>query len=308
MQDCALFWLSTSDEYIPDRVDQTRGTRKLPSWRGPTELMRLQNPYMMHVLITCTAMHDRYLAAQSHLERTPKESYHWAMALQLFNQEISRDFRVCDRDAIWMAAALLSWIAHFAVETQDPEEVWPLSPSTTSGIPWFPVQKGLRVIWQMSDPHRPDGLFAMQLARMNVSDEERCLGIPPPRSGIDGIPQTDLIEMCELDEWSDATNNPYHTAVRTLSGLLCSPSPNPNSIRFLAFVNTTEPDFEDMLRQRDPRSLLLMAIWYGLIPKSAWWISLRASLECRAIYIYLDRYHANDPHIQKVLAPIREMD
>lgn len=48
-------------------------------------------------------MHDRYLAGQSHIKRTTLESYHWAMASQLFNRELSEKSATYDRDAVWMA-------------------------------------------------------------------------------------------------------------------------------------------------------------------------------------------------------------
>ena len=241
-------------------------------------------------------MHDRYLGGQSHMKRTKFESYHWAMSAQLFNYEISQHSRAYDRDAMWMAAALMNWIVLYAVETKNPEEVWPLSP-TISDIPWFPTQKGLRTIWQLAGPDRANSV----IFKPANDRDERCLGLPPPEPGIDGIP-TALVALCGLDESSNPENNPYHTAVRAISTLLGNPSARPDSLKFLGFVNTIDDKFEAMLRQRDPRSFLLMSIWYGLVPKSAWWISLRASLERRALCIYLDRYHANAPLIHSVLA------
>ncbi len=245
-------------------------------------------------------MHDRYLAGQSHIKRTTLESYHWAMASQLFNRELSERSATYDRDAVWMAAAFMSWIVLYAVETQNPEEVWPLS-AASPDIPWFPIQKGLRTIWQMVQPGR---VYSKFFKDVSTDPNERCLDMPSPRPGIAGIPQA-LVDMCELDQYTNAENNPYQSAVCTLSTVLRSSSTQSNSLGFLAFINATEPKFESMLRQRDPRSLCLMALWYGIVPKLAWWISLRASLERKAIRIYLDRYHPHDPLIQTVLASLR---
>jgi hypothetical protein len=246
--------------------------------------------------MTCTAMHDRYLDGQSHMKRTEFESYHWAMSARLFNYEISQKSRTYDRDAIWMAAALMNWVVLYAVETQNPEEVWPLSP-TISDIPWFPIQKGMRALWDLAGPDRANSLF---FKPANEKDE-RCLGLPAPKSGIEGIPKP-FVELCGLNESSNPENNPYHTPVRALATLVNNPSAHPLSLKFLGFVNTIDEEFEAMLRQKDPRSLFLLSIWYSLVPKSAWWISLRASLERRAISIYLDRYYARDPLIHNVFA------
>lgn len=242
-------------------------------------------------------MHDRSLRGQSYTKRTQFESYHWALSAQLFNYEISQGSPAYNRDAVWMATVLMNWNVLYAIETQDPEKVWPLSP-TISNIPWLPIQKGARTIWQLVRPDRADSLFSEPASKL----DERCLGTPTHESGIDGIPE-DLVKLCGLEKLSTAENNPYFTAVHTLSTLLVNPSSQPLSLKFLRFINAIDPGFETMLRQKDPRSLLLMSIWYGLVPKSAWWISHRAAIERRAICIYLDRYHGNDPLIHEALAP-----
>lgn len=188
-----------------------------------------------------------------------------------------------------MSAALISQIVCFAVETEDPEELWPLSPH---GMRWLPAQRGLRTFWQMV----PDKIW---FSERDLDTTERCLGLPDQIPGVDGIPRA-LAELCELNEFSSVENNPYHNAVRILSSLL--DRSHDGSLRFLAFINTAGPAFESLLEQRDPRALVLMAIWFGLVPVSAWWIWARAQLERKAIYVYLDRYHGHDVHIQTLLS------
>lgn len=247
-----------------------------------------QNPYLLHAAITCASMHTRSLKGQAYQKRTPLEAFHWAQASALFRDEISQNMTTCDRFALWMSAALISQIVCSAVETEDPEELWPLSPE---GMRWLPAQRGLRYFWQM--------LPQDQFRESDLDPTERCLGLPDQYPGVDGIPQP-LVELCDLNELSSAKNNPYHTAVRILSTLL--DRSHSGSLRFLALINTAGPGFEALLEQRDPRALTLMAIWFGLVPESAWWIWSRAQLERKAICIYLDRYHRGDSRIQSLLA------
>ncbi|KAE9366302.1 hypothetical protein N431DRAFT_419491 [Stipitochalara longipes BDJ] len=271
---------------------------KIGIWEKEFIRLASLNPYLLHISIACTAMHDRYLSGQGHGKNTELECYHWAMSARLLNHEISQDSGAYDRDAMWMAAVLINYIVFYSVETQNPEEFWPLSPSI-SEIPWFPIQKGMRAIWQLAAPDRPGSLFSKPANDV----QERCLGLAPPKPGKHGI-AAPLVELCGLDESSSPETNPYHTAVHALSTLLNNPSANPQSLKFLGFINTIDVGFEALLKEKDPRALLLMSIWYGLVPKSAWWLSLRASLERRAICIYLDRYHADNLRIQRVLASI----
>ena len=197
-----------------------------------------------------------------------------------------------------MAVALMNFLVFYAVETEYPEEVWPLS-SKISDLPWLLMQKSMQTIWQLAGPDRANSFFFKATKDLN----EQCLGLPPSKPGIKGISQI-LVDICELDELNNEENNPYHTAARRLSTLVDNSSNHPGSLRFVGFINSIVAGFEDLLRRKDPRSLLLIAIWYGPVPSSAWWISQRAILERKAICIYLDRYHADEPLIGKVISSV----
>jgi len=247
-------------------------------------------------------MHDRYLRGQGHHETTPFESFHWAESSQLFNKELSKQLIATDRDAIWMATIFMSWITLHSIETDNPELVWPLSSRMVSGIPWLPVQRGIRTIWEMVDMTRADSIVS-RASQLGASSP-RCLALPPPEPGIQGVPVV-LVRLCDLDAFSGVNNNPYYSACRVLSELLLDyGGSGTNSLRFLAFVNTFTPAFEDLLSRRDARALVLMAIWYELVPIQAWYMLLRASLEKQAIWIYLSRYHGHDARVLETLNAI----
>lgn len=98
-----------------------------------------QSPCLLHAVLTLTAMHDRFLASDGHQERTRWESFHWAMAVRLFKQQL---FDLEKREALWMTATSLSWISLCNVETQDPNVVWPMKPASSSDLNWLEMQKG----------------------------------------------------------------------------------------------------------------------------------------------------------------------
>lgn len=249
-------------------------------------------------------MHDRHLASKGHQQRTSWESYHWAMASSLFRRRLADGFALADGDATWMTATSLSWISLCAIETSDAEEVWPLKPASASDLDWLDMQNGMRAIWDMLS----GGTSTRFMKRQRLIDsKERCIGIPRPKPGISGLPLP-LVLLCELDEWSGSDNNPYHAAVWILSELLQEADDYTSMLRFLAFPNTFEHKFGAMLKARDPRALLLMAIWYELVPPSFWWISLRVSLERTAIWRYLARYHAVDCYIHSFVTAFSPAD
>lgn len=68
----------------------------------------LQNPFLMHVILTLTATHDRILSAsKDNAKRSIAEAYHWSEGAALLNKKLSSPIRPQDRDALWAAAAIL---------------------------------------------------------------------------------------------------------------------------------------------------------------------------------------------------------
>ena len=246
--------------------------------------------------MTLTAMHDRYLAQGGHLERTPQECYHWNVALQSFTQELSHNFNKCDLDAIWLTASLMFLVSFFAVETDGHEQVWPLKPTGASDLTWLEMQKGMRALWPIVDLERDGSLFRGQTMPLN----RRCLGVPLPTEGIDDILPF-IAALCGLDQSSNANNSPYYSAAQMLSLLFCDDADRFQPLRFLAFPNMMVPEFEVLVKKKDPYALVMMALWYELIVETSWWMSGRAALECKAIWIYLNRNHADKPRIKPFL-------
>ena len=245
-------------------------------------------------------MQDRYLAYESHLARTPLECYHWSIAVNSLNQELPASFDSYNLDAIWITAAFMSMATVFTVETDDYMQVWPLKPATASDLSWLGIQKGMRTLWERVNSQQSASLFRGYTPPW----KKRCLGVQLPSDGIDGI-WPPLLALCDLDQFSNASNNPYYSAAHMLSLLLKDDVRWARTLRFMAFPNTMEPGFEDLLRCKDPRALVILAVWYEIIEQSTWWMSGRAALERQAIWIYLHKYYADHPRIRAfITSPI----
>ena len=127
------------------------------------------------------------------------------------------------------------------------------------------------------------------------------------KPGVKRLPAP-LAASCGLDETSTTAKNQYHSAAHIPSELMDEAGDYCNMLRFLAFPSTTEVSFCILLRSRDPRVLLLMAIWYELVPDFFWWISLRVPLERQSIWSYLGRYHAGNEPIKSFVATFSPSD
>lgn len=149
-------------------------------------------------------------------------------------------------------------------------------------------------MWDLTDPLRPDSIFSFMAA------DYAQLSCPLPSAGIDNVPSA-LARLCDLDMSSTAENNPYFTVVHTLVQLQNLSSDQITTVRFLSFVYHMQGPFKDLLQGKDPVALLLLALWYVMAPRGAWWIECRATVERQSICSYLQRYHRSKRAIQALL-------
>lgn len=100
---------------------------------------------------------------------------------------------------------------------------------------------------------------------------------------------------------STVQNNPYLAPLRLLSPLCQTKCTIENLTSYFIFSSRFPDEFEALLRGKDPRALLLLAFWYGLIGvHDGWWTVKRAKIECTAICMLLEK--DPDPRIRRLLS------
>jgi hypothetical protein len=247
-------------------------------------------------------MHDRFLQSSKTADINHSlaiECYHHSFAAALFNQRLSSHAESSNRNALWTTAVLLSVMAAFSIHTLDPEKSWPVSPTMSPDLDWLRMYQGLRVIFNMASPVAPGGLFHGLVQYPQYAHlETKMMG--EPQEGIEGIPSS-FVSLCSLDSSSNAENNPYHGAVRTLASLWNTDCTKYTMVRFLSFPALMHPAFMLLLQSRDSRAILILAYWYGKVLEAPWWLRMRAIIECQAICIFLERHHADDRQIMQML-------
>jgi hypothetical protein len=248
----------------------------------------------MHVVQTITSMHDRFLFAPSSLRHTSDELHHWCHASSILNYKLSRPIRDSDRDSLWAAAAILGGIAFSSVEASTPEEIWPLK-SESSELVWLNMSVGKMIIWEIADPSRPESVFNPFAQEMLVSAHDYAA-----EDGIDGM-LVALVQLCDLDKSSTASNSPYHSPVKLVTFLLAAQYNDQTFFKGLSFVTHMHPEFRNFIQQKEPRALLLLAFWFSQIFHFRWWLTRRSIVQGQAICIYLERYHADNASIMKLL-------
>ncbi|KAJ8059066.1 hypothetical protein OCU04_012043 [Sclerotinia nivalis] len=265
--------------------------------------MACDHPFLMHTLQTLTACHDRYLTlheAESS-QRTPAELYHLARAASLFNQKLCAPIAYNDKDALWATAALLGIVAISSIEASSPYEAWPLTPYADTDLDWLRMSECKTVIFELTDPTRKDSIFHVMSTEYDIA-HYRC----DENLDLSSLP-THFIELFDLDEYSTTMNNSYYLAIIALERIMKIECNRSALLSFFGFLTTMSPQFKILLKMRDPRALILLAYWYLKVWKLVWWVERRATLECQAICIYLERHHGDNALIQEMLlGPKRE--
>lgn len=277
------------------RTVHTIGTKKTAEIYHETVFqLACSAKYLMHMVQSLTAVHDRYLNPQSTVNQNAIETYHLGKALVLFNEKLSGGIKPGEGDAVWATAALLGLVSFAMIDATKPEEAWPLAPPSHTDLEWLAMSDGKKAIWDIANPLRRQSVFH----KLSGDFERDYFAALKPKPS-DGILLADFAHLCNLDDPSD--NNPYYEAVHNLIPLLDLECNSSTMMRFISFIGHMNPRFKLLLERKDPRAMLLLAYWYSKVCKSQWWVSRRASLECQAICIYLERHHDDIPNVHELL-------
>ena len=110
-----------------ERTVKTIGTpRTLPAYQECVTPLAFTKPYLMHMMLSLTLMHDAYLASEApetSARITTEAITHWQTATALFNRALSQPIADDARDALWATAALMGTIAFSFVPTSRVEAV-----------------------------------------------------------------------------------------------------------------------------------------------------------------------------------------
>ncbi|MCJ1400370.1 hypothetical protein MMC11_003575 [Xylographa trunciseda] len=254
-------------------------------------------PFLMHAALMVTLLHDRHLATVANTNLTAAEAFHYYQGTALFNSKLSGPLQGFERDALWVAAAILGTISFCYIEAKTPEEAWPLKPSSSLDLNWLTLSEGKMQVWEITQViARPDSIFR-ELALEHKDFSMTAPGGP----GLEALPYG-FTAFYNLNATSTVDNNPYYAAALSVAQSMHLTCDYTTNMRFMMFIMKMQIEYKQLLLRKDPRALLLLAYWYAKVCQfEHWWFLGRATLECQAICIFLDRFHGNDANIQALL-------
>ena len=240
-------------------------------------------------------MHDRHLSSDPLVMPSVEEAFHWSQAGALFKNELLKPLDAWNPVALWASAVLLGIMTICQVDASSPEEVWPLKTSSPDELTWFRMNESKFRFRRVIDYISNDPIYH------SLSPDRFFFTTPITSIELESLPP-DFVDLYDLHPTSTAETNPYHAAAFALAHALNLPAGQLTVVSFLAFGTFMQPDFTQLLEEKDPRAILLMAMWYAKVRASAiWWMSRRAKLEGQAICLYLERLCPDDAAIQGIL-------
>ncbi|KAF4459542.1 Sterol regulatory element binding [Fusarium albosuccineum] len=261
-----------------------------------------KHTYLIHIFVALSLLHDTHITPNQPMPHRTALAFHWYQATVLFQQRLRAACGVdasslpsTERDALWVAGALLGAASIALIDVHDANAVWPLKEPSALDLDWLKLSDGKKVVWNITDPTRKESIFhelILDLDNMPFGNK------PVPPKALPPIFYT----MFNLSPESSATSNPYHIAASLLAQLLPRDINDNTVIQFLAFLTQLDPRYRKLLEQKDPKAMVLLAWWYAkAVAHRSWWMQRRSLIEGQAICIYLEKYCKHVEGIQELV-------
>ncbi|RMZ90039.1 hypothetical protein DV736_g2745, partial [Chaetothyriales sp. CBS 134916] len=249
--------------------------------------------HIMHAVLAAAALHLR--------ETTPSgkcyaelETNHWVSASQNFRTELKLYAEATNPDPLVTTCMLLNLLAFANVPSADQAlstNRWPFTPTTPHSLQWLYVQLGLEPLLRGHSQRTQGNSIWLPLYLATSSEEpydERpgVADIPSPYIALFEItPSSSCVAPERLNSIATIAH-PYLRLVRRILSLwnlyneaTDQDHHNSNSIKYTQFVQAVDANIISRLERKDPRTLLLYALWMGMLcAVDYWWCRRRTTL------------------------------
>ncbi|RMZ85986.1 hypothetical protein DV737_g331, partial [Chaetothyriales sp. CBS 132003] len=263
--------------------------------------------HIMHAVLAAAALHLR--------ETTPSgkcyaelETNHWVSASQNFRTQLNLYGEATDPDPLVTTCMLLSLIAFANVPSADQAlstNRWPFTPTTPHSLQWLYVQLGLEPLLREHSQRTPGNsiwlpLFLATGSRELYDDRPGVADIPSAYVALFEITPSSIC-VAEANGLNGLITvaHPYLRLVRRILSLwklyneaTGRDDHDLNSIKYAQFMQAVDAHVMSRLESKDPRTLLLYAMWMGIFcAVDSWWCRRRTVSECWAVTKWLDENH-----------------
>ncbi|KAL4937856.1 hypothetical protein BDV06DRAFT_65556 [Aspergillus oleicola] len=245
------------------------------------------SPYLMYTILGCGILHmNRMSPTPTNEPRQLAEAYFWQRALRLYSLALQQEVNQTNASGLISACMLMGITSvippHFSIQ-----DSWVFT-GRAADLNWLAIQGGLATILKVAGRFVPGSIWGEPFSHSH-QDECRLFRYEIDR-GREGL-HPDLADLCGITETTRDETSPYWYPLKLLSPYLALPATKQNAALCATWVGRIDPAFVNLCRERDPRALVILAWWMGLMCSlSEWqqWVEGRVRQECIAVCIYLE--------------------
>ncbi|KAL4948470.1 hypothetical protein BDW69DRAFT_92311 [Aspergillus filifer] len=273
--------------FINDSMNSVGSPRIQAVMRREMIHVAFDNPYLMYTVLGCGILHMNRLSPTPPNEpRQLAEAYFWQRALRLYSKALQQDVNEKNVSAI-ISACMLIGITSLAPQQFSIQDSWVFT-GRASDLNWLAIQGGLATILKIAGKYVPGSIWGEPFSH---SHQEECklfrYEIDKGREGLHSA----LADLCGITDDTTDKTNPYWYSIKLLTPYLALPATEQNAALCATWMGRIEPSFVNLCRDRDPRALVILSWWMGLMCSlSQWqqWVEGRVRQECIAVCIYLE--------------------
>ncbi|KAH7308032.1 hypothetical protein B0I35DRAFT_102049 [Stachybotrys elegans] len=263
------------------------------------------NPFMLHVFIALTLIHDAQLLPLGmkppHASPIAFHLYHGTALYRRLLAQPLHALTASQKDALWICASFLGAASFAQMESTEPSRVWPMQSGTTAGPEaWLRMGQGKPIVWKHVDTHSEDSVFK-DMAQAHAVD----LLHTDPALSRDVLPPG-FYDLYEISDTSTPDNNPYFSMLSILETFYSADSHDSALGLLVAFTSCIDEQLNQLLEAKDHRALLLLAYVHAKSTScGSWWAAQRPIIEGASICKYLEQN--GDSQIMSLLEYPRSM-
>jgi hypothetical protein len=243
-------------------------------------------PCLFSSIVAVSACHLRYHATDPTPYRVAEHA-HQSIALRSFQEFLGQPLDQARADALLMTAMMLNTLSFAFVADSSPSKSWVLS-NEQDRLGWLGLQMGLKSLLLATRPFR-DGSILWPIF---LASEDESKTFSSDGSSLAHVPPA-WIQLISTSEGNSSRENIvacFREPVRVLAVIRNLEPSEMNLYRYLQFVGKLEPEFRQLLFERDERALWIFGYWLGVMGRmTLWWCSPRVRTDLAAIKSFLIR-------------------
>ncbi|KAL4762862.1 Zn(II)2Cys6 transcription factor domain-containing protein [Aspergillus foveolatus] len=253
-------------------------------------------PYLMYTLLGCGVLHMNRVSPGNE-SRELGEAYFWQRAVQLYSAALQHPINQHNVSGL-ISASILIGVTSLAPLKFEIQDSWVFT-GRGSDLNWLAIQGGLACILKHAGQYVPGSIWGVPFSHSHEIESQLFrYEITKGREGL----HPDLADLCGITDETDDQTSLYWFPIKLLSPFLELEVNAQIASQCTTWMGRLEPPFVNLCRERDPRALVILAYWMGLMcSMSQWvpWVEGRIRKECIAVCIYLESL--GDPVIRPFL-------